>query len=339
MNRFTHLLSLLLIASLLTGCKDDFELYEDYQDITQVVGTVTSGKGRTYVKIAKAFGGPGNAYESAAQPDSSQYNYKLDATLIEMENRGGNFVEIRRLKLDTTTIHNKDKGVFYAPNQTVYYVDDSIKGEHKYKLEIKKKNGEVVDATVYMPKPPKTRLNSKYITMDKDNVITLSYTPYEVAPTISVWLKFRFKELNVSTNKWKNRDIVWEIATSKIDNMVEGTQYNIGFIPRGFWKLLEEQVKPDPNIIREFGHLGEANYSCMEVITYSGDNNIYFYELSNDGKMSLLQSTKAYTNINNGFGVFGSVSKDVIKRYISRGAHDRIINDYPELNFRLPIGK
>ncbi len=117
-------LSLLTLVMLLNACSTDVDLYADYKNITVVYGLLDSDKDTNYVKINKAFLGPGNALEIAMIEDSCNYPYKLDAKIVEYRATAGgnNFQKTRELVLDTMTIHNKDtEGFFYAPDQLVYY--------------------------------------------------------------------------------------------------------------------------------------------------------------------------------------------------------------------------
>ena len=111
------ILSLLSFVLLFNACSTDVDLYADYKDITVVYGLLDSDKDTNYVKINKAFLGPGNALEIALIADSCNYPYKLDAKINEYRASVGSndYQKTRTLQLDTITIHNKDQeGFFYS---------------------------------------------------------------------------------------------------------------------------------------------------------------------------------------------------------------------------------
>ena len=90
-------LSLLTLVMLLNACSTDVDLYADYKNITVVYGLLDSDKDTNYVKINKAFLGPGNALEIAMIEDSCNYPYKLDAKIVEYRatSGGNNFQKTR----------------------------------------------------------------------------------------------------------------------------------------------------------------------------------------------------------------------------------------------------
>src|SRR5574344_1883266 len=114
MRKTTLLLSATLaIMAFFNACSTDVDLYADYKDITIVYGVLDADADTNFVKINKAFLGPGDATHISQIPDSSNYPGKLDARIVEYVNGDIN----RELILDTITIHDKDSGDFYAPNQ------------------------------------------------------------------------------------------------------------------------------------------------------------------------------------------------------------------------------
>ena len=102
---------------ILFSCSEKIDLIGDFKETAVVYGLLDHSDSLHYVKITRAFIGPGNAVEIAQIEDSSYFN-TVDATIEELD--GNNIV--RTWILRDTTIENKDtNGLFYAPNQKVYY--------------------------------------------------------------------------------------------------------------------------------------------------------------------------------------------------------------------------
>ena len=67
-----------------------------------------------------------NANEVALIADSCNYPGKLRAYILEYQSTyGNNYAPTNRIiELDTMTIHDKEAGVFYSPDQKVYWTSE-----------------------------------------------------------------------------------------------------------------------------------------------------------------------------------------------------------------------
>ena len=101
----------------LNSCNEKIKLIGDFVETAVVYGLLDQADSLHYIKINRAFIGPGNALEIAGVADSSYFT-NVDATISEYLN--GNLT--RSWLLRDTILDNKDpNGVFYAPEQKVYY--------------------------------------------------------------------------------------------------------------------------------------------------------------------------------------------------------------------------
>ena len=121
MKRLYLLLYLSLLA-FLSSCSTDIDLYADYKQVPVIYGLLDPTADTNFIKITRAFYVQGDAYQSAVNPDSSNYAGKLNARLVEYCNGDS----VREIILDTITIHNKEQGIFYAPEQKLYYTTESL---------------------------------------------------------------------------------------------------------------------------------------------------------------------------------------------------------------------
>jgi len=138
MNRILVFLASLLLSSLFTSCSKDFEINDDYKDITIVYGLLNPNDSLSYIRIEKAFLTNGDIYQTAQIPDSNLYPNKLEVKLYD--NNGNKVVTF-----DTITIYNKEEGIFYAPIMQVYYAKTKLllNDNDEYTLKIKNpKTGE-----------------------------------------------------------------------------------------------------------------------------------------------------------------------------------------------------
>ena len=111
-------LSILFFAVLfLQSCSEDVKLTGDFKETAVVYGLLDQADSLHYIKITRAFIGPGNALEIAQIADSSYFD-QVDATITEVVN--GSITRTWILK--DTLVQDKDtNGYFYGPEQKVYY--------------------------------------------------------------------------------------------------------------------------------------------------------------------------------------------------------------------------
>ena len=136
----------MFMMSILCSCSTDVDIYTGYyKDTTIVYGVIDVANDTNFIRIVRAFSGNNdasfNANEIALIEDSSNYPGKLDARLFEYKKVSGESFSPtgREIVLDTITLHNKQEGLFYAPNQKVYYTTElfhvnNAREKYKYKL-------------------------------------------------------------------------------------------------------------------------------------------------------------------------------------------------------------
>ena len=101
----------------LISCSEEINLNGDFKETAVVYGLLDHADSLHFVKITRAFIGPGNPIELAKIPDSNYFD-QVDVTVSEYVND----LLTRTWVLKDTVVHNKDiDGAFYAPEQKVYY--------------------------------------------------------------------------------------------------------------------------------------------------------------------------------------------------------------------------
>ena len=110
-------LSIPILLLFLYSCNEKINYVGEFKETAVIYGLLDHADTIHFIKINRAFIGPGNALEIAQIPDSNYFD-QVDATISEYMD--GNL--IRTWELRDTLIQNKDtNGVFYAPEQKVYY--------------------------------------------------------------------------------------------------------------------------------------------------------------------------------------------------------------------------
>lgn len=123
-------------AALLLGtasCETEFSLNGDYELTPVVFGLLDETDSVHFVKITKAFLGDDDNLLYAQNADSSYFK-QVDARVIEYNEDGD--ATGREWELKDTVIGNKSTdGIFYAPDQKVYYFFEK-ELENKFEYEI-----------------------------------------------------------------------------------------------------------------------------------------------------------------------------------------------------------
>ena len=112
-----------LFTIIFASCSTDVDLYAEYKDIPIIYAMLDPKSDTNYVKITRAFCGtndsPINANNVTLIADSSNYPGKLDVHIIELKSVHGDVYQPtgRTFALDTITLHDKEEGTFYSPDQ------------------------------------------------------------------------------------------------------------------------------------------------------------------------------------------------------------------------------
>jgi hypothetical protein len=326
---------LLVIIVTIFSCKKDFKTISDYEDITIVYALLDQHDDNIYIKINKAFLGEGDALIMAQQPDSSNYPGKL---IVKIDEYSGNN-KVRTIEFDTTTLYNKEAGIFYYPNQPIYksnpfqwydityfvgpegdttdYDTIWLNQNHKYKLtiqfpdtskEIKSETYLIHDFSITKPG------YSKIIkfTNDPDATTTIRWnkpTSNEGSDQLyryELYMVLNYQELSLSQDTIQRSLTFFSVSLTPNENLDEIT-YN--FKDQNFFTSCESRIPySDPQ--QEANVIGRYSQNIeIDVAVANEDYTLYLevYEPST----SIVQEKPVYTNINNGIGLFSSRYKKI----------------------------
>ena len=304
------------------ACSTDVELYSDYKDIPVVYGLLDASADTNFIRINRAFSGsndhPINATEVALIADSCNYPGKLRAYIVEYQaGYGGNYVETGDvLELDTLTVHDKEQGVFYSPNQKVYYAkpnnvfaNNSPSGKYKYKLFIHKNNDTITSETGLVGgddfKVITNSLSFKAEESSKSNQI--KFVEAENAVFYDVSFVFHYSE-SISNGPLTQKQVKYSFGVKSVDELVkEANTYSVSYGENVLFNLLAEAIGGDtvvdanhPHVVRYFD-----DDKPVEIFISAGGDELYNYILVNQ-QTGYSQTIPDYTNVFGGYGVFSS---------------------------------
>jgi len=308
-----------LFLYMLSSCNEKVKLVGNFEETAVVYGLLDQSDSLHYIKISRAFIGPGNALEIAQIADSSYFT-NVDATIYEYLN--GNLT--RSWLLRDTILDNKDpNGVFYAPEQKVYYFKTMPTGF----------NGVIQTSTNPQMTSLNPQANYKIDIVINDGAFSVSGETELVRGITSAAAtqNFNFKFAN-NPGEYTSTGIT---VSSTGNSYVLNTQLKIAFNEwenntysekSFFWNLGEADVQPYSSKI--FTANGETFYdlmksNCTENLTITkrtfkgvtikitgGAEELYNYIAVNKPSSGLAQSKPSYTNLSvtNGKRVIGIFS-------------------------------
>ena len=290
------------------ACTTDVDLYADYKDIMVVYGLLDSGADTNYIKINKAFLGPGNAYDIALIDDSCNYPGKLDAKIIEYRasSSGTNYQKTREFALDTITVHNKELGLFYAPDQLVYYTTQKINpntSQYKFRYELQvNKDDTIISAMTGIVGGGSFSIPQAAFNFTSSSG-SVQWTPCPNAAIYEVFFKFYFTEVGPNHDSVQ-RCMTWPLgAHPEFQLTLENGIYSIPFKPTVFFYNLSVMLGDDTlnnNIERLIFE------PSLEVSIAAGGDELYNFISVNAPSNSIVQNLPEYTNVSGGYGVLSS---------------------------------
>ena len=322
----------LVTFAILYSCNEKIDLIGDFKETAVVYGLLDHSDSMHYVKITRAFIGPGNALEIAQIEDSSYFD-AVDATIEEIQ--GGSV--LRTWTLKDTLIENKDtNGVFYAPFQKVYYFKtlpttisssgafgtvqtspnemmSSLNPDYQYRLKAVINSGEFeVTGTTSLVNGLTTTASSQNFTFKfaedppkyRSTSVTISNTGN--AHVVNAELGIRIAEYIATDASVKT--IGWRIGESDV---LPNTSKTFSANGITFYNLVNSNVTDDALI-------DERNFLGFEVTVTGGSEDLNNYITVNQPSSSLAQNKPTYTNleVTNDYRVIGIFSSiQTIKTY------------------------
>lgn len=314
---------LMAIVALFSSCSTRVDLYADYKDIPIIYGLIDYQKDTNYIRINRAFCGsndnPINANEVALIADSCNYPGRLNARIIELKRGYGNefFPTGTEFILDTITIHDKEQGLFYSPNQKVYFATTATNGQrfkrntgnnvYRYRLEIYRDN-DTVSAETGIVGDDDFAINTQQMSFipNEQGENRVSFKTADNATFYELSFQFNYEE--VKGGHTYQKSVHYDFGSQMPDEQNSNVVY-FGYPKSLLFNLLERSIGGDT--------IGVTRYVRNCVLTLSaGGDELYNFILVNTQGGGYSQTVPDYTNIKGGYGVFSSrltLEKDDVK--------------------------
>jgi hypothetical protein len=321
-------LSLSLLASLafFSACTTDVDLYADYKDIPVIYGLLNATNDTNYVRINRAFSGSNdthiNANEVALIADSCNYPGKLKAYIVEYKSGYGNqyLPTGDTVELDTMTIRNKEEGLFYSPNQKVYFTDgmtinnESLFGnnnwhsKYKYKLFVFKYNDTIsAETNIVGGEDFKIATYSLHFTSEPtDRSSKIKFSAADNAVFYDLKFVFTYHE-SINGGPMVDKQVSYSCGSKSVEELnTENGMFFFSYNNNILFNLLKDAIGADtiydanhPNVERSF------DQKPIQIQLSAGANELYNY-IQVNSQSGFLQTVPDYTNVSGGYGVFSS---------------------------------
>ncbi len=294
MRFYRLLLPVLSAVLLLPSCNKELNVNADWTETMVVYGLLDQTADTNYIKITKAFLGPGNAIGFAHISDSSQYRVFLEVKLDEYKDDN---TFLRSISLDTLTLHNKQAGdsIFYFPHQQVYFTTEKLNEENLYKLSIKNPaTGKVVTSSTRLVHDFDIIRPQSQASFIPGSTFQVNWEQAKEGKRYQMMIRFyyiEFQKSNPSLSEIKYMDwIVFNNLKSPDNNSIQ--PFDLYFQADGFYSAVGSKILPNPNVTRNAWY-------CDFIFTVAG-NDLNTYMEVTEPTLSLVQEKPPFTNIKDG---------------------------------------
>lgn len=293
------ILTLGLCVALLAGCKTKFSVNGEYKEMPVVHFLLNQGESYHFLKLNKTFLKEGNAYEYAQDPSMSYFD-NVVATVQEIGGLN------RTWTLQDTTITNKKNGVFYAPDQKLYYfVASDLNEDASYRLKIDIDNGaHIVKGQTQLVKGLDITYPKNLVALDfaENDVNANGYKTASVSYKLGDGAIFKTQisvnYIEYTSSGQEKKSVLWDLGTKTRSDISTPTT-TISANGELFYQFLEKKIGTNPDVIKR-------TLESIDIVLTAGSEDLYTYMLTNKPTSSLAQSKPTYSNLEGGLGIFSS---------------------------------
>jgi hypothetical protein len=289
------------VLALVSGCSTDLNVLADYKETAIVYGLLSQSDTAQYIKINKAFLGPGNALEIAQIFDSISYANQLTVQLEQIKN--GTKVSTITLTKDSSIA--KPSGIFSAPKQILYKTKTPLDQLSDYNLVITNNSTHnVVTGTTKL-------VDNVSVTQPYSGSVNFTSTvkPFRIEWTTSsngkiygVTLRFYYLEKDKSTSVITPKYVDWVFGNQISKTTQGGEVMYVEFMGEAIYQYLQYKLPIDNNVIR---YLPTSGPDVDFIFTIGAEDLNTFIEVSRPST-GIIQERPQYTNLKNGFGLFSA---------------------------------
>ncbi|HKR05493.1 MAG TPA: hypothetical protein VJY62_12735 [Bacteroidia bacterium] len=315
MKRFCTAIFYILIITVFTTCKTDFDVTAPYKETMIVYGLLNASDTIHWVRINKAFLGDGNAYTMAQQPDSINYPDILDVKMEQINSSGS---VLKTLYLTRDSSIPKEPGTFATTPNILYRTNGNEKlvQESDYRLVIyNRETGKTVTAetnvvdSIFMT-TPNPYVNPPFqVNWYQGQSYIIRYNSVPEGIDYQLTIRFHYDEVNLSNQSdIQPKQIDWVLPEQLVLENNDESQHLTQTVSKDdFYNFVKQNVSPNPSVERRIG--------TLDFIFTVASNEFYTYIQVNKPPTGVNQNIPQYTNIDEGLGIFSSRLKQYFRNF------------------------
>lgn len=281
-----------------SACSTDLDVTAPYKENTVVYALLNKDSTTQYVKINKAFLGPGNAFEYAQVPDSIEYgNGQLQATVHKVKD--GLVVASYPLR-DTLWAH--DPGIFAGPVHKLYYFTAPLDSTATYRLEATAKGNTIVAETPVVGKltPSSNILSQPLRLVGLGQVYVSPLIKWNTAPNGKRYdVSYRFRWDDVVGNDTIPRSFIQNLGTATSFGLGGSEELNVIMSGEMFFQTVGIRAGDNAQASKRI-------FRGVDILWAVAGPALYNYLQLNNPISGLVEERPTYTNVDNGYGIFSS---------------------------------
>ncbi len=316
MKKLIVILSILSIV-VMQSCSNEFELTENWKDITVIYGLLDASEPVQYIRVEKAFLDETTSALLIAQNADSIFYDDISVSLQAIPppgSGGGGFFTLTRVDANLEGII-KEEGIFASSPNYLYKFDNELKPDFQYKITVEKANendevkaftGVIGDASIIFPPVDYDQLN-----FASNRNLPLQWRKDEDAEAYDVIMTIHYTEApGNSPSNVETKSLDWTLFR----NLQKGN--NSGVMSEeingtSFYRFLESNLEAG-NFVREF--------ISADIYIYAGGEELNNYV--NAGRASSgitsAETLPVYTNVENGLGIFSTRYTQSVTNLLAR---------------------
>ena len=311
---------LLLVTGLIlaaTGCKNDINVLAPYKSITVVYGLLDQGDTAHYIRVNKAYEGPGDAYQMAKQFDSIYYPANQVTVQLQDYNSNGTLVKTITLTADSSI--PLPAGTFSSPKQILYKTKSALNANDLYNLVVtNEKTGQVLTgSTTLLPDITFTNgLSGTSLSMSFTGTSSIKWSSTTGGRIYQMYVRFFYYEKAPSDSGEKYVD--WVFPPQTANTLAGGFNMEYDYTGQAFLQFVKASIP--------VAAATERRADSLKVVFTTGSDDFNTYIQLSQPSLGIDQDKPSYTDVKNGVGIFTARHTQSVTKGLTTITADSLIS-------------